>query len=132
MNELRKVLRLSKKDFFETHLSLINCLLPKKMTPMEIKVVAGFMALDGDIALFRFGPSARKIIMKELGLSPAGLSNYIGSLTAKGFLTVTVDVINILPLLIPQQDEQLYLFKLVNMEQNGTVTTIKKEEGSRI
>lgn len=120
-------MKLSRKSFYETHLSIINCILPKKMTPMEIKVVAAFMSLNGDIALYRFGPSAKKIIMKELGLSPAGLSNYLTSLIEKGFLIRTGDMINILPLLIPEKEEQWYLFKLINEEQNGTVANVIQE-----
>lgn len=117
MQEIKKGLRLSKDDYYETHLALINCILPVKMTTMEIKVLAAFMGLEGDIAEYRFGPSAKKIVMAKLGLSPAGLSNYIGShgsLTKAGFLKKKADLIEILPLLHPESNEQLYTFKLIN------------------
>ena len=116
MKEIRKALKLDKSGYYETHLSLINCLLPVKLTPMEIKVLAAFMGLEGDIAQYRFGPSAKKIVMASFtpNLSPAGLSNYIGSLTEKGFLIKSGDITNILPILIPESNEQLYHFKLIN------------------
>lgn len=115
MKEIKKLLRLPKTDYFITHLSLVNCLLPIKLTPMEIEVIAAFMSLEGDIAQYRFGPSAKKLVMTQCKISPAGLSNYIGSLTIKGFLIKTGDVTSILPLLIPENNQQLYLFKLENL-----------------
>lgn len=115
MTEIKKLLRLGKARYFETHLSLINCVLPKQLTPMEIKVVAAFMGLEGDIAQYRFGPSAKKIVMTELELSPAGLSNHLASLLKKGFLLKRGDITEILPILMPEQTEQVYLFKLQNL-----------------
>jgi len=115
MKEIRKLLKLYEPEYYEVHLSIINCLLPRKMTPMEIKVMARFMSLRGDIAQYRFGPSAKKIVMQQLDISQAGLSNYIVSLTKKGFLTKTGDVVSILPILLPENEEQLYLLKLENL-----------------
>ena len=117
MKQIKKLLKLPKKEYYETHLSIINCLLPVKMTPMETKVIAAFMSLEGDIAQHRFGPSAKKIIMQELDLSPAGLSNYIRSLLSKGFLEKRADMINFFPVLIPEPDEQFYLLKLQRQDQ---------------
>ena len=117
MKEIRKLLRLPKTNYYETHLSIINCVLPVKLTPMEIKVLAAFMSLEGDIAQYRFGPSAKKIVMEQCGITAAGLTNYIGprgSLTTKGFLTKSGDITNILPILTPEVEEQTYLFKLQN------------------
>lgn len=122
MKEIKKVVRLNKMDYYETHLSLINCVFPKeiRMTPMEIKVIAAFMSLEGDVAKFRFGPTAKKIVMHsvkpEKPLSPAGMSNYITSLTSKGFLVETGDMIEIHPLLMLENKEQVYMFKLINTE----------------
>lgn len=116
---IKKLLKLPKAKYFEVHLSLINCVLPKKLTPMEIKVMAAFMGLEGDIAQHRFGPTARKMVMSTINpekpLSPAGLSNYIGQLTEKGFLIEKGDIIEILPILIPETTEQIYSFKLENL-----------------
>lgn len=123
MKEIRKLLKLPKTSYYETHLSIVNCVLPVKLTPMEIKVLAAFMALEGDIAQYRFGPSAKKIVIQQCDITAAGLTNYIGprgSLTTKGFLVRTGDVVNILPLLIPEEKEQTYLFKLQNIEDGRT------------
>lgn len=116
MKQIRKVLRLNKIDYYETHLSIINCIFPKdaRMTPMEIKVVAAFMALEGDVAQFRFGPTGKKIVMGNLNISPAGLSNYITSLTHKGFIDKSTDMPKIIPLLTLEGDEQVYMIKLIN------------------
>ena len=119
MKEIKKILRLPKIAYFETHLSIINCILPKKMTPTEIKVMAAFMCLEGDVAQYRFGPTAKKIVMNvvnpEKPLTPAGLSNHIGSLIDKGFLLKSNGITTILPILMPEEKEQLYMFKLQNL-----------------
>lgn len=116
MKEIRHAMKLQKNVYYETHLSIANCLLPRKLTEMEIKVLSRFMALEGDIAKHRFGASAKKIVRQELGLSPAGLSNYMRELGNKGFLIKSGDMIDILPLLIPEPDEQIYHLKLINIE----------------
>jgi hypothetical protein len=116
MTPIQKVLRLTKYDYYEKHLSLVNPLLPIQLTPMEIKVLSRFMALEGDIAQYRFGTGARKIVKDNLGLSTAGLSNYMGSLTEKGFLVKRgEDQMDILPILFPDKSEQTYMFKLINV-----------------
>lgn len=120
MKEIKKLLKLPEADYYETHLSLVNCVLPVTMTPMELKVIAAFMALKGDIALVRFGPSAKKLVMKQLNITPSGMSNYIGQLIEKGFLYKQGDIMNILPILIPESTEQIYIFKLQN---NGTLSS---------
>lgn len=122
MEVIRKLLKLPPDVYYETHLSIVNSILPVKMTPMETKVLAAFMSLEGDIAQYRFGPSARKVVMKKLIQSPAGLSNYINSLLDKGFLIKRGDAINIIPLLIPEAELQQYQFVLVNLK-NNTVNT---------
>jgi len=116
---LKKVLRLSSDDYYTTHLNLMNCILPVKMTPREIEVMAAFMSLEGDIALYRFGPSAKKIVMKRLNLSPAGLSNFMGTLLGKGFLIQKGDAITIYPMLNLQPNEQIYMFKLINYNETN-------------
>lgn len=112
----KKLLRLPKIEYYKTHLSIVNCVLPVKMTPKELEIMATFLSLEGDIARYRFGPSAKKIVMKELNLKPAGLSNHMSSLLEKGFLKKVGDIVEILPLLIPNKEEQQYLFKIVNTD----------------
>lgn len=114
--DIRKVLTLGKIPYYETHLSILNCIIPVKMTPMEIKVMAAFMSLEGDIARYRFGPSARKVVKTTLAISTAGLSNYISSLLESGFLIKTGDVIEIHHKLELNPDVQMYFFKLINKD----------------
>lgn len=118
MEQIKKALYLDKTEYYETHLSLMNCIIPVKMTPMEIKVLAAFIKLEGDIAIFRFGPSARKVVMLELGISVSGLSNFITSLRNKNLLKKEGDNTAIWHLLFPEPTEQLYLFKLVKTPEN--------------
>jgi len=118
MQEIKYAKALTTLKYYETHLSLLNCILPVKMTPMEIKVIASFMSLTGEVAKYRFGPTAKKIVMNtidpEKPLSAAGLSNYMVSLKKKKFLIEEGDMISIYPLLIPEEDEQQYRFRLIN------------------
>lgn len=125
MKEIKKLLKLPKLDYYKVHLSLINCILPTKirMTPKEIEVIAHFMSLEGDIAAYRFSTTAKKLIREQLDISPAGLSNYMGSLTEKGFINTNNNITQIIPLLVPADKEQVYLFKLV-MEETQSQNTI--------
>jgi hypothetical protein len=123
MPEIKKRLILDKLDYYETHLSLINCLLPVKMTPTEIKVLAAFMSLEGDVAKYRFGTTGRKIVMNNLGLKSSGLSNYIKTMTEKGFLTEVADTFEIWAILHPQPDFQEYKFRLDNKNHNHVNVT---------
>lgn len=110
--EIRKLLKLSKREYYRTHLSLINCVIPKALTPKEIEVLAAFMSLEGDIAQLRFGPTAKKIVMEQVNIKPAGLSNYLTSLLERGFLIKRGDIIEIAPILLANPKEQHYRFKL--------------------
>ena len=114
---LMKAVRLPKVEFYETHLSIINCLLPEKLTPMEIKVLANFMSLDGDAAIHKFGSSGRKIVMDELGISPSGMSNYIKSFVIKKFIFKAGDVYKIWNILEPKNKEQNYMIKLIMTDE---------------
>ena len=104
---------LSEKKYFETHLALVNVLLPVKMTHMETVVLSRFMMLKGDIAKQRFGATARKMVKADLKISSASLSIYLSKLEEKGFIIKKNDEVVILPILIPDDKEQLYQFKLV-------------------
>lgn len=116
---ISKALDLVKERYYEVHLAIINPLLPVKMTPKEIEVLAHFMSLTGDIANDRFGTSARKIVKKNLGLSDGGLGNYFKALRDKGCIIENDTKVN--PILIAQPKEQKYNFKLTNIDfkENG-------------
>lgn len=114
---IRKRLNLSKSDYYTTHLSIMNVFLPIKMTPKEIEVLANFMSLEGDIAEDRFGTSARRIVMSEMGIRPGGLGNYFDTLQKKGFLKKQANKkFTILPILYPNPLVQNYQFQLLKKE----------------
>jgi DNA-binding MarR family transcriptional regulator len=121
MEQIKKLLQLPKHEYYEAHLQIINPVLPVKLTPKEIEVLAAFMSLEGSLAEYRFGPAGKKAVMKRLNLTPQGLSNHMRELKSKEFILEAKDeedkdtgIINILPLLIPEKSEQVYMFKLVN------------------
>lgn len=113
MKILRKKLTLSKIEYYSTHLSIMNIFLPVKLTPKEIEVLANFMSLEGEIAEDRFGTTARKVVMKKMGIKPGGLGNYFDSLGRKKFLLKDDNGYNIWEALYPELENQGYEFLLV-------------------
>lgn len=116
MQPITKIQRLDKTTYYETHLAIINALLPKKLTPMEISVLGAFMSIEGELAENRFGTTARKVVRGKLNLSHGGLGNYLKSLVSKGY--VSPDLQTIIPIIIPAREEQTYNFKLINTQVN--------------
>lgn len=114
MATVQKTLILPKDKYYETHLTIINGMLPKQLKSMEIQVLAAFMALDGDIvSQERFCTSARKIVKDKLNLSDGGLGNYLKVLRDNKFIITRDGKEIILPFLIPDNREQQYNFKLI-------------------
>ena len=110
---LSKELLLPREEYYERHLGILNVLLPSKMTPKELQVLAAFMSLDSDNKN-RFGPNSKKTVMKRLSVSPSGLSNYLQSLKKKGFVYHNEEGdLNILNIIVANSEEQLYQFKLI-------------------
>lgn len=118
MNIIRKTLKLSKEEFYQKHLLIINHILPIQMTPKEAEVLAAFMSLEGDIARDPFGTSGRKLVRDRLNISAGGLGNYLDQLKKKGFIIVDGRDMSILPILIPQRSTQGYQFKLEINDNN--------------
>lgn len=112
---IRKKLILNKNDYFVTHLSLINNLLPVKMTKKEIEVMAAFLSLEGDISKEPFGTTARRIVKEKLNLSSGGLGNYLDTFNKRGFIINN----QILPILRPDKDSQEYSLKIIHNESNS-------------
>lgn len=113
MKSIVKTLELNKIEYYFTHLSIVNAVLPVKLTPKEIEVLAWFMSFEGDLATDRFGTTARKIVRESLEISHQGLSNYMKSLVSKRFLLENQDSYQILPILQPDKNEQTYMLKLI-------------------
>lgn len=114
MIPITKTLKLSRRQYYEVHLSIINGLLPVKMTPKEIEVLSCFMSFTGELGLNRFGTTARKMVKQDLGLSDGGLGNYLKFLREKGFLKQSGTEWTINPILIPDGSLQEYRFLLIN------------------
>ena len=116
MANIVKVLKLETLDFYKTHLSIINCLLPIKLTPKEIEVLALFMLYDEYLTEDKFGKKVKKLIREKLQITHQGLSNYISSLINKKMLSITDEKMKILPFVMPEEGEQSYMIKIVNVE----------------
>lgn len=112
MRVLTKKLELNEEEFYKIHLSIVNAILPIKLTPKEIEVLATFMSLKNELANDRFGTTARKVVMDKLSLSPGGLGNYIKTLKEKGFIKNNT----IISFLVPNSDIQEYFFQLKNID----------------
>lgn len=114
MKPVVKTLKFHHLEYYKTHLSIINCLLPVKMTENEIKILSLFMSFSGELADDKFGVTGRKIIRENLRITHAGLSNYIASLMKKGCIVDDNGKLKILSILHPDNKEQSYMIKLIN------------------
>ena len=110
---IKKVLKLDRLSYYVTHLQIINPLLPEHLTQKEIEFLAHFMSFNGTIASDRFGTTARNMVKTNMGISNAGVSNYMRSLIDKGFVKDN----KILSILFPEVGSQEYEFKLINYEE---------------
>lgn len=122
MKPLMKSLTLNEKEFFVTHMHVVNALLPVKLSQKEIEVLAVFMSFTGTIASDRFSTTGKKMVREILGLSAQSLWNYVNSLKAKKLVIPDDDgKLTILPILFPQnRSEQKYIIKITNREYEGT------------
>lgn len=102
------------EDYYKRHIEIINPILPVLITPKEAEVLGAFMEFSGEIIeQGRFNPLTRKKVMTKLNLSLGGLSNYIGSLTTKGYIYKGEnDILYIKQFLFPEPSNQAYFFKL--------------------
>lgn len=114
MSIIKKALKLKKEEFYKKHLLIINHILPIQMTNKEAEVLAAFISLEGDIAKDPFSTSGRKIVRERLNIKPGGLGNYLEQLKSKGFIVLNKEnnSLQVIPILIPSKEQQLYQFKL--------------------
>jgi hypothetical protein len=110
---ISKTLKLSPDDYYRVHMELINPILPVKLSPKEIEILSIFMSFTGTLAENRFCTTGRKMVRDKLFLSHQSLSNYIINLTNKGFLIEKEEILHLLPILFPDENEQIYLIKLI-------------------
>jgi hypothetical protein len=115
---IQKRLRLPKNEYYTKHLSLMNVFLPVKMTPKEIETLANFMSLRENSGLQMFGSTARKLVMRDMGIKAGGLGNYLRSLQEKGFLIEDeIYKFTILPILYPADKIQNYQFQFIEVNE---------------
>jgi len=109
------IIGLKDAQYYIYHLSIINPFLPIELTPKEREVLGNFMAFKGELAdKNRFGTSFRKEVKVKLGMSDGGLSNHLSSLKEKGAIREDLGgVIVIAPILLPEEKQQFYQFKIV-------------------
>jgi hypothetical protein len=109
------LLGLKGAEYYIYHLSIINTFLPVEITPKEREVLGHFMSFKGEEAeQNRFGTMFRKKVKSTLSLSDGGLSNHISALRNKGAIKEELSgVITIAPLLLPEEKQQFYQFKIV-------------------
>lgn len=112
LRTVRKALKLSKEEYYEKHLHIINHILPIQLTKTQVKVLAAFLSLEGDLEKDPFSTTGRKIVMERLNLKPGGLGNYLEVFRENNYIIKKDGKEQILPILIPDKKEQLYLFKL--------------------
>lgn len=119
MGILKKIMTVPREDFYVTHLSIINSLLPVKMTPKEIEVLGIFMAIDTEkTGQSRFGAAGKKIVKDRLKISSGGLGNYLKSLRDKGFIYYTENKdLAFIDILEADPTSQTYLFKIIKEEE---------------
>lgn len=110
----KTLIKTDELKYYENHLYIINSVLPVKLTNKEIEILSNIMNMKGDVNNNVLGSAMRAILKDKLGLSSSSLSSYIKQLTSKGFISVINNKIEILKLLIPDNDEQEYNFKLIN------------------
>jgi len=108
----------SRKEFYLKHLYIINPVLPVKLTGREMEVLAEFMCEPEE---HRFGTDARRKVIRSLGLSRAGMSNYLRELHRKGFIHKNKDtgrnIFFIDSRILPVEDIQGYEFYVVNNDR---------------
>jgi hypothetical protein len=111
----KSILQLKGAEYYVYHLSIINPFLPVELTPKEREVLGTFMSFKGELAeKDRFGTTFRKEVKSMLSMSDGGLSNHISSLKSKGAIQEDLQgIVQIAPILIPEEKQQFYQFKIV-------------------
>jgi DNA-binding MarR family transcriptional regulator len=110
----KSILQLKGAEYYIYHLSIINPFLPVELSPREIEVLGTFMSFKGELAeKDRFGTTFRKELKRLLSMSDAGLSNHLASLKSKGAIKDNLSSFQIAPILLPEEKQQNYQFKIV-------------------
>ena len=81
MKIIKKVLDVNTKQFFQMYVNIVTGIIKTDLSPKEKEVLACFLSLDENIIKDDIiNPLSRKMVMEELNIKPAGLTNYITSM----------------------------------------------------
>lgn len=117
MRVIQKGRELSGVEYYVAHLEIINPMLPERLSPRELEMLAHFMSYEDDIAkVDPFNTFIRKKVRESLKLSSGAMSNHIRSLISKGVIYEDKhrEVLFIKEYLIPDKISQGYQFKIIN------------------
>ena len=113
METLKKTIRTLPKDYITRHLLIVNGLLPNQLTRKEIQILASFMGLHKELTKDSlFNTEARKRVMKEFNMVPAGLSYHLTNIIKKGLIIKEDGLLKVHPSFFPEENGQNYIFKL--------------------
>lgn len=122
MKIIQQSFKLEREEYYKVHLSILNILLPVKLTEKEVEVLSTFMSLPYDVVIDDyFNPVARKVVMDKCNIKPGGLSNHIKSMAKKGFIYKN-DITRrfyIKDFLLPEDEIQGYQIKLMNTQKTS-------------
>lgn len=116
MQVVRKTLELEPREYHTMHLKLIMPLIKVSLTEKEISVLAEFLSQPKELKdLGIFNNVSRKRVKDYLGISTAGLSNYLKELKDKKLLYVDgeFDILKVNKNVLPDEEVQGYQFKIV-------------------
>lgn len=112
---IAKTFELDEYNYYKTHLSIINGVLPHKvrLTERETDVMASILKTAEKYGEeICFSTTGRRILKKEQGLGNAGLTNYLKALEEKGFIIKNNDTYLIAKLVLVNNKQQEYRFKI--------------------
>jgi len=113
MKVIQKGFELSKKEYYKTHLKIVNSIFPINITDKEIDILSEFLSIPNEIDNKNvFNSLARKRVVDILGLTKCGMSNHLKNMKNKGFLKKDGEHLIIVPGILPDLNMQGYNFKL--------------------
>lgn len=114
MNIIRKGLKVPMTQYLDKHLTIINQMLPRPLTPTQLKVLAAFMSLDGDLAKYPFSTTGRRVVREKLDMTSQAMYPHLEGIKSKGLIEGhgKSDAYPIRSFLFPNREGQLYQFKL--------------------
>lgn len=117
MKVIKQDFNLNELEFYQTHLKVLNAVLPINITNKEIEILAEFMTLPKELTNGNlFNTQARKNVSEKLSLKEGGMNNHIKNMKKKGLIIGNTNELKIAPALIPSNKVQGYDFKLINTE----------------